>query len=209
MSKAEHPKSLIVVGIYILVLVVSFVLIRPEYARSLRVTEAKGAVSLLGADRVVASVKTGNAIFDTMFRESGMVDWSYRTANDSRNGSAPLYNREKVADSMLAKTNAFWEMCRVAVQRVVFLFFWVPVLIPFIVAALIDGAMAREIRKWRFQFTSTTIYNHARRLAGLGVFVILLLPVLPVPMPILIYPAVGMLVAALAWASIANMQKRI
>jgi len=209
MSKGEHPKSLIVLGIYLVVLVVSFVLIRPEYARSLRIAEAKGAVSLLGADRVVASVKAGNAIFDAIFRDSGMIDWSYRTANESREGSAPLYNRDKVANSMLAKTNAFWEMCRVAVQRVVFLFFWVPVLIPFIVAALIDGTVAREIRKWRFQFTSTTIYNHARRLAGLGVFAILLLPVLPVPMPILIYPVVCMLVVALAWASIANMQKRI
>lgn len=209
MSKTEHPKSLIVIGIYILVLVVSFVLIQPDYARSLRISEAKGAVPLLGADRVIKSVKTGNAIFDSIFRESGIIAWSYRTANESRDGSTPLYNRRKVADSMLTKTDAFWEMCRVVVQRVVFLLFWVPVLVPFVVAALIDGAMAREIRKWRFQFTSTTIYNHARRLAGLGIFAILLLPVVPVPMPILAYPAVGMLLAVLAWATIANMQKRI
>lgn len=197
------------IGLYIAVLVVSFIMIQADYARSLRVSEAKGAVLLLGVDRVIDSVKTGNGIFSAMFNDTGLIRWSYETANSHRNDQAPLFNRGKVSESMLSKTDTFWEMCRLIVQRMVFMFYWVPVLIPFIIAATVDGAMAREIRKWRFQFTSTTIYNHARNLAGMIVFGALLLPVIPIKMPILVYPIAIMLSTLMIWASLANMQKRI
>lgn len=204
-----HPKSLILIGIYIAILVVSFVMIQPEYARSLRVSEAKGAASILGETRALESIRTGNGIFNAMFADTGMIRWSYETANAHRNGKAPLFNREKTSESMIAKTDTFWEMVRLTVQRTVFLFYWIPVLIPFMLAATVDGVMAREIRKWRFQFTSTTIYNHSRRMAGAIVFVGLMLPVLPVSMPILVYPVALMLSTLMGWASIATMQKRI
>jgi len=206
---AEHPKSLILIGLYIAVLVVSFLMIQADYARNLRVSEAKGAVPLLGEVRVVESIKTGNSIFGALFDKTGLIQWSYETANSHRNGKAPLFNREKASDSLMSKTDTFWEMCRLTVQRMVFMFYWIPVLIPFIIAATVDGAMSREIRKWRFQFTSTTIYNQSRKMMGTIVFVGLLLPVLPIKLPILVYPIAMMLATLTVWASIANMQKRI
>lgn len=210
MSKqAEHPRSLLMLGMYLAALIVAFVMIKAEYARDLRVSEARGAASVLGQERAVDSLKTGNAVFMSLFAESGVIKWSYELANSHRNSKAPLFNQEKVSESMMTKTDAFWEMCRLAVQRFVFMLYWLPVLIPFIIAAMVDGAMAREIRKWRFQFTSTTIYNHARKLAGMIVFGVLLLPVIPVKLPILVYPMAIMLCAFMVWASIANMQKRI
>lgn len=197
------------IGLYIAALVVAFIMIKAEYARELRISEARGAVVLLGEERVLDSLRTGNGIFAGLFNDTGIIKWSYGLANANRNSKAPLFNQEKVSDSMLSKTDAFWEMCRLAIQRFVFLLYWLPVMIPFIIAASVDGAMAREIRKWRFQFTSTTIYNFSRNMAGMIVFGLLLLPVIPIKMPILAYPIAIMLCALMVWASIANMQKRI
>lgn len=210
MSKQnEHPRSLLLAGLYLAALIVAFVVIKAEYARDLRVSEARGAVALLGEERVIDSLKTGNTIFAGLFKDTGVIKWSYEIANANRNSKAPLFNQEKVSDSMLTKTDAFWEMTRLALQRMVFILYWLPVLIPFIIAAMVDGVMSREIRKWRFQFTSTTVYNFSRKMAGMIVFAVLLLPVIPIKMPMLAYPIAIMLCALTIWASIANMQKRI
>lgn len=210
MSKQnEHPRSLLLAGLYLAALIVAFVVIKAEYARDLRVSEARGAVALLGEERVIDSLKTGNTILAGLFKDTGVIKWSYEIANANRNSKAPLFNQEKVSDSMLTKTDAFWEMTRLALQRMVFILYWLPVLIPFIIAAMVDGVMSREIRKWRFQFTSTTVYNFSRKMAGMIVFAVLLLPVIPIMMPMLAYPIAIMLCALTIWASIANMQKRI
>jgi hypothetical protein len=210
MSKQnEHPRSLLMAGLYLAALIIAFVMIKAEYARDLRVSEARGAATVLGEERLIDSLKTGNDVFAALFKDSGIIKWSYEIANSNRNSKAPLFNQERVSDSMLTKTDAFWEMTRLAIQRLVFILYWLPVLIPFIIAATVDGAMAREIRKWRFQFTSTTVYNFSRKMAGTIVFVVLLLPVIPIKMPVLVYPIAIMLCALTVWASIANMQKRI
>lgn len=197
------------IGLYMAVLIVAFVLIKADYTRGLRASEARNAAIFLGEERVIDSLRTGNGIFSSLFNESGLIKWSYELANAHRNSKAPLFNHEKASDSMLAKTDAFWESCRLAVQRFVFMFYWLPVLIPFIIAAMVDGAMTREIRKWRFQFTSTTIYNFSRSMAGMIVFAVMLLPIIPIKMPILVYPVAIMLCTLMIWASIASMQKRI
>jgi hypothetical protein len=197
------------IGLYMAILIMSFVMIKADYARNLRVSEAKSAAIMLGESRVVDSVKTGNSIFSAVFNDSGLINWSYETANANRNNQAPLFRGDKVSESMQSSTDTIWEMCRLIVQRMVFVFYWFPVLIPFIIAATVDGSMAREIRKWRFQFTSTTMYNNARKSAGLIVFCLLLLPVIPIKMPILIYPAAILTCTLMVWISLANMQKRI
>lgn len=134
------------IGLYMAVLIVAFVLIKADYTRGLRASEARNAAIFLGEERVLDSLRTGNGIFSSLFNESGLIKWSYELANAHRNSKAPLFNHEKASDSMLAKTDAFWESCRLAVQRFVFMFYWLPVLIPFIIAAMVDGAMTREIR---------------------------------------------------------------
>ena len=86
---------------------------------------------------------------------------------------------------------------------------WWPFLLLLIAAAWGDGWVRRRIRQAGFAYASPLA--HAYALRGIVAVVVLLGLVLflPVPLPVLGVPLVGVVLAVLVGAAVANAQKRL
>ena len=96
-----------------------------------------------------------------------------------------------------------------ALQRLAMLMAWWPFLLLLLAAAWGDGWVRRRIRQSGFAYASPLA--HAYALRGIVVVTVLLglMLFLPVPLPVLGVPVVGVLVAALVGIAVANAQKRL
>lgn len=72
-----------------------------------------------------------------------------------RNLGSPLF---KWVDD---KLKMYWNMVYLGMLRINYLLFFFPILIPFVVAATVDGFYTRRIKLITFQLTSATRYGYA------------------------------------------------
>ena len=102
-----------------------------------------------------------------------------------------------------------WVALNLAARRVVTILLWVPYILPFLLAVIIDGLVEREIRKYRFAFASPAAHKTATVVVVLVVWFFLAIPFLPFSVTPML-PAYFVWAVALAvWSYAANMQKRM
>ena len=110
---------------------------------------------------------------------------------------------------MAGRLEVIWAAFYQALQRFAMLVAWWPFLLLLIAASWGDGWVRRRIRQAGFAYASPLA--HAYALQGIAVIVMLLGLVLflPVPLPVLGVPLVGVVLAVLVGAAVANAQKRL
>lgn len=107
------------------------------------------------------------------------------------------------------RLDVVWLSLNLATRRLTTLVLWFPYLIPFLMAIVIDGLVEREIRKYRFAFSSPAAHRTATLIIILFAWLFFTIPFLPISVTPML-PAYLIWLAALAlWLYLANLQKRV
>ncbi len=193
----------LVVGAILLLmeLVLLAALIPSTWSQRVQATERAWLQEGLGADRARIVVERADRWYATLFVTPGLVETSYRITLPSE---ADV--RHAAALAPLAGLPIWsWQ----ALQRLAMLTAWWPLLLLLLAAAWGDGWVRRRIRQSGFSYASPLAHAYALRgiivvavLVGLALF-------LPVPLPVLGVPVVGVILAMLVGLAVAHAQKRL
>jgi hypothetical protein len=160
-----------------------------------------------------AVIDRGVGWYEAAFVHTGVEPWSYRLVTlgpddepgrgFERMGDLPLW------DWLAGRLNVIWDAVEQALVRVSLLAAWTPFFILTAVAALGDGLLRRRIRQHSYAYASPLAHRVAALAllwTALAVFFVLLLPI---PLPTVAVPVVGILVAAALGVLATNAQKRL
>ena len=112
----------------------------------------------------------------------------------------------KLVDKRL---DVFWLSIHQAYYRLAVMIVWLPYLLPLLIAALLDGLLQREIRKWQFTFSSPAAHQFATKAIHGVLAVAILSPFSPLALPPLAMPFMMGACALALWVGASNIQKRI
>lgn len=175
-----------------------------RYNNAERVSVAAG----LGAQAEHYVLESANRWYRITLIDTGMT----AALNDFLFGNytPPVSNpNESVTNYAHDRVATFWRLLYALYYRVALIWLWIPYLLPLAIPALVDAAMERKVRQWRFSFVSPMTRAVAARAGGALVMALGVVLMIPLHVPPLAYP---LLVAALlgtTWMRVANLQKRI
>jgi len=206
----------LVVGAVLLLmeLVLLAALIPSTWSQRVQATERAWLQEGLGPDRARVVVERADRWYTTLFVTPGLVETSYRitlpSEADVRHaaGLAPLAGLP-IWSWLRGRLEVIWAALYQALQRLAMLAAWWPLLLLLLAAAWGDGWVRRRIRQSGFAYASPLAHAYALRgiiavviLVGLALF-------LPVPLPVLGVPVVGVILAMLVGLAVAHAQKRL
>jgi len=207
--------AVLVGGILLVMEFILFAALVPaSWSEQVRETERGWLQQGLGPSTASAVIERAEHWHGALFVEPGLVETSYRITLPSdddvnRAGALSPLATLPVWSWVAGRLDVIWAALYQAVQRLVMFAAWWPFLLLLIAAAWGDGWVRRRIRQSGFAYASPLA--HAYALRGIVVVVMLLGLVLflPVPLPVLGVPVVGVLVAILLGVTVANAQKRL
>ena len=149
--------------------------------------------------------KSGQAFKDWLL-DTGVVEASFslcgskgRDRFDDRGLGSWLYKRITVS----------WMVVRQMMFRWYVMALWVPGIVIFAPPLLLDGMMQREIRKYQLAYSSPAVQHKTRIVMLMLGGSVVLVPLLPISVPPMAYPAAIALGGLSLWWMVLNMQKRI
>ena len=206
----------LLVGAILLVmeLILFAALVPATWSERVRDTELAWLHQGLGASSANAVIERAEHWYGALFVEPGLVATSYRITlpneeDVDRAGALSSLAALPLWSWVAARLEVIWAAFHQALQRVAVLAAWWPFLLLLLAAAWGDGWVRRRIRQAGFAYASPLA--HAYALRGI-VFIVMLLGLvllLPVPLPVLGVPLVGVVTAVLVGAAVANAQKRL
>ncbi|MFY9974669.1 MAG: DUF4400 domain-containing protein [Chromatiaceae bacterium] len=206
----------LLVGAILLVmeLILFAALVPATWSERVRDTELAWLHQGLGPTTAQAVIERAEQWYGALFVEPGLVATSYRITlpNDqdvARGGALSPLATLPLWSWVAGRLEVIWAALYQALQRLAMLVAWWPFLLLLIPASWGDGWVRRRIRQAGFAYASPLAHAYALRgivavvvLLGLALF-------LPVPLPALGVPVVGVVLAVLVGAAVANAQKRL
>lgn len=186
-----------------------FLIMPKEPLIQMREREAQSVERYLGDHSQNRIKDMADQWFRASFIHTGMMDATYDfLLNQWENDSVKIDDRglSKLIDSRL---DVFWLSLHQAFYRTAVMVSWMPYLFPLMMAALIDGLLQREIRKWQFSFSSPAAHRVASRLIFWMFALALISPFFPMALPPLAMPTMMGVCALALWVGAANIQKRM
>ena len=172
--------------------------------------EVKSVETYLGKQAQEDVKAMADGWFVSCFVETGFLAATYDFFLNQweQEGDLELDDRglSKLFDQRL---DVFWLSLHLAYYRLATMTIWLPYLIPFLIAALADGLLQREIRKWQFSFSSPAAHNYATKAIYAIIGVAIISPFFPLALPPLATPFLMGGAAMALWVGAANIQKRI
>ena len=160
----------------------------------------------LGQEALDYVVSASGRKFKLLFLDTGAVEASFTLCGyqgkdrfDDRGLGRWLFQRLQVV----------WMVIRQMVFRWEVMALWLPGAVIFAAPLLVDSLVQREIRKYQFSFASPLVHKKTWHFLRLLLAAAVLLPLLPVSVPPLAYPAALGAGGLALWAMILNIQKRI
>jgi len=217
-SEARTGNWLWAVLVGAILLVMEFILFAAlmpaSWSEQVRETERGWLHQGLGPSTAKAVIERAEHWYGALFVEPGLVETSYRItlpsdADVKRAGALSPLATLPLWSWVAGRLEVIWATLYQTLQRLAMLAAWWPFLLLLIAAAWGEGWVRRRIRQAGFAYASPLA--HAYALRGIVVVVMLLGLVLflPVPLPVLGVPVVGVLVAILLGVTVANAQKRL
>lgn len=169
------------------------IFIIPVFATPSSVWNAIQAESVLvgqafGNDSAVATIKSAQSIYNAAFVSTGFVrglDGLYVSKEQQARDSTPFAN---LNNNFAAITNNWLEcfalMVFAGLIRFIILLGWLPYLLPFLLALVVEGLVRRKIKRATFAQQNTALFAMA---AHVGVFM-LFLPIFYLLLPFPISP---------------------
>jgi len=152
--------------------------------------------------------KNSDYYFYNIFVDTGILPVSYEFLIGQW-GDEDTFDDRGFAKFVEQRLDVTWMALNLASRRLTTLFLWLPYIIPFLMAVVIDGLVEREIRKHRFAFASPAAHRTATIIVILFIWIFCTIPFLPFSVTPML-PAYFIWAAAFAvWSYLANLQKRI
>lgn len=205
-------RALLVWGVLLLLEGIVVVLLVPPtlVTNAANVEEALIARSL-GADAAENISSRARDTFDSWFVETGVLAESFQMFVPSEKAKRASTGIETLAqglfDLVRRRLESFWNLVFVGIQRAYGFVVWLPMLLPFIVAAAFDGATVRRVKLLTFGMTSAPRYGAAMH----GLVVLLFAPLYyaawPFPVTPLLVPVWFIALAMVIKTLVANLQR--
>jgi hypothetical protein len=195
-------------------LIVLAALVPADWSAQVRESELAWLRSGLGEHPAALVVARAERWYEGLFAETGLVAGSYRitlpTQDDTRRSGAlaPLATLPLWA-WVAERLGVIWAGVYQVLQRVALVLAWWPLLVLLLAAAWGEGVLRRRIRQAGFAYASPLVHAYALRGLAMVLLLTAFVLLLPVPLPALGVPVVGMLLAVLLAVAVANAQKRV
>lgn len=201
--------------IFILECLVVLMLLPSHYLVKTLEREQQYTYDYLGEDSYSYIIEKANDWYNTSIIETGTEDTLYDmfvpTAEDLEKDSnagvsnlAPLYF--KYAGS---RVDTLMTVVYIIYYRVITMVVWIPMVGLMILAAYFEGYWERKIRQNSFKHASHTLHGIAFNTLKWFVLIIFIGMFIPLALPPLFYPVLGLVLACLIGISMSNLQKRI
>jgi hypothetical protein len=195
-------------------LIVLAALVPADWSAQVRESELAWLRSGLGEHPAALVVARAERWYEGLFAETGLVAGSYRitlpTQDDTRRSGAlaPLATLPLWA-WVAERLGVIWAGVYQVLQRVALVLAWWPLLVLLLAAAWGEGVLRRRIRQAGFAYASPLVHAYALRGLAMVLLLTAFVLLLPVPLPALGVPVVGMLLAVLLAVAVAHAQKRV
>jgi len=183
-----------------------FLFLPASSVEAMSLQEERMVASQLGEDTLEYVVEKSGRVFQRWLLDTGVVAASFTFCGyqgkdrfDDRGLGYWLYLRLQV----------LWMAVRQMLFRLEVMVLWLPVAAVFLGPALADGLAERGIRKYRFSYASPLVHRNTSLLLHLLAAAAILLPLLPVSIPPLAYPAALAAGGLAVWWMVLNIQKRM
>lgn len=177
--------------------------------------EGRWMLAMYGPEWTARLVAHARDSFDGIFRDSGIVDWSYYLllpTEEEWDRGTPFQYVEKTTGMFAfleGRLDVFWMEIAQDIQRFVQLGLWTTALSPVFLFLVVDGLCQRSLKKATFGYQSPFLHRYAMWATGSLWVILFALILLPTPLPPQTYPLAmlgqGLLLNVIA----ANIQKRI
>jgi len=168
--------------------------------------EERLVASELGQEAVEYVVAESGRKFKRLLLDTGIIEASFTFCGyrgqdrfDDRGLGRWFFQRLQVMWMVVRQMFFRWEVMAL----------WLPGAAIFTVPLLVDGMVQREIRKYQFSFASPLVHRKTRLLLHFLLAAAVLLPLLPLSVPPLAYPAALGCAGMALWVMVLSIQKRI
>lgn len=198
-----HIKLWIILSIATLFLVMGMA--RPDQVYNAVQTDIAAMRTVFGDESSNRIIERANGVFGFFF---GGVAPAAKEMHVSDASTAGVFGWDRklssTSNQMLrsAKIELYHLMLRVQI-----FFTWLPMIVLFGVAAVVDGLMIRKVKIASFRYTNPALYNTASHVAIFLVGASFLLLHLPVTLSIWFWPIAGALVAISMMVAAMNLQR--
>jgi hypothetical protein len=201
----------------VLLIVLEFIffaaLIPGDWSDQVRTTELRWLVSAQGGASASDIVRRAEDWYQLLFVRTGLEPWSYQLLTTGPDFE-PGLGMEKLGeypfwDWLKGRLDVIWASLAQALQRLSMLLAWWPFLLLLCGAALGDGLLRRRIRQHSFTYPSPLAHHYAMVGMFWLVAIVIFLLLLPIPLPAVGVPVLGLIVAALIGIAAAHAQKRL
>ena len=146
--------------------------------------------------------------FKQAFVDTGVVEGSERFFERKENPRDPFDDRG-FGNWMQKRVEVTWLALRYGLYRWGLLLIWLPLLLAAMAPVTLDALCRRDIRKYRFSYSSPLVHHNAKRLLWVVIMLVVFLPLLPLSVPPMAIP-VGLSMGLMGWwVYLANLQKRL
>ncbi|MYM92704.1 DUF4400 domain-containing protein [Duganella vulcania] len=125
--------------------------------------EREMVVSTFGEEMASSIIKRTDVVYKRYFFDSGWIKGSYEAFVPSRD---ELSDSRSLADMgrpmfkvMDQKLRTFWTAVYYGTQRMTILMMWLPYLMPFVVAVIVDGMATRKKRQFNYEYANPVVFG--------------------------------------------------
>ncbi len=209
-TKPLLSRSPIIIVLVVLLLEMALVFLFVPKARLVDVQqrEMEALTSSLGETATEYVKKKSDHYYYNLFVESGILPVSYDFLIGQW-GEDETFDDRGFAKLVEQRLDVVWVSLNLAARRITTILLWVPYILPFLMAVIIDGLVEREIRKYRFAFASPAAHRTATIVVALVFWFFLTIPFLPFSVTPMLPAYLVWAVALAVWSYTSNMQKRM
>lgn len=169
------------------------IVLSSETIKKAAVAERVLLVKTFGEEMAIEIVSQTDVTFREWFYDSGLINGSYAAfvpTQDEVINSKSLKDMGKPVFAVVKeKLQTFWTAVYYGTQRWTIMMMWVPYLIPFVIAVVVDGLSTRKKKQFNFEYASPVVFGAmSHTVLGLAVlpflYFLVPFPVTPLAAPI-------------------------
>ncbi|TXI03148.1 MAG: DUF4400 domain-containing protein [Rhizobium sp.] len=197
---------LLLIGVVIeVIFIVAF--ISPATMRDAINRERLTAIDQIGADSEQSVRNAANGIFKKTIVESGLQKAAYETTGITTNPDSEDSPTTQVSMFAVHTLQTAFGAYYLMLYRIASMSAWYPLLLPLLLAAMLDGFVYWKVTQWRFSFASPAIHKFGLTSTTTILLVALVALFLPLPLTPFFAPTIVISLSVSTWMLISNMPK--
>lgn len=199
--------------IFFLEIMIIFLLIPGNYSEK-AVEEEKQLISkYLSEDTSNWVTQKATDWYQITMIDTGVYESMYRHLIPNDTEKARSKGMEELGrgifEWVLGRLEAFTNIVYQFLARFAMFVMWFPYILIFLIPAMYDGLMVREIKKTNFRLASPVVHRYSFRMVGLLVFGLITLFFVPIAVNPIIIPFIMLGICVFLSFTVSNFQKRV